>query len=316
MAPPRVRAREVWRVAEADLQEAQDAATLMAVRELEGAGLDILTDGEVRRESYSNQFHNALDGIDLDRPATITGRSGRRMPVPRIVGPIRRRHPIQVRDVEFLRAATSRPIKTTLPGPFTLAQVSVDEHYGDEEAVAMAYAEVMREEVADLFAAGADIVQLDEPWMQAHPEQARRYAIAAVNRALEGAAGTTAVHMCFGYGYIVKDKPSGYSFLPELEACLADQISIEAAQPRLDLAILEALPSKTVMVGVIDLGEERPESAQEIAARLRAALEILPPQRLVAAPDCGMKYLPRDSARAKLRALVEGAAIVRAELGG
>ncbi len=316
MAPPRVRAREVWRIAEADLQDAQDAATLMAVRELEGAGLDILTDGEVRRESYSNQFHNALDGIDLDRPAMITGRSGRRMPVPRVVGPIRRRHPIQVRDVEFLRAATSRPIKTTLPGPFTLAQVSVDEHYGDEEAVAMAFAEVVRAEIADLFAAGADIVQLDEPWMQARPEQARRYAIAAVNRALEGAAGTTAVHMCFGYGYIVKDKPSGYSFLPELEACVADQISIEAAQPGLDLAILEALPSKTVLVGVIDLGDERPESAREVAARLRAALEILPPRRLIAAPDCGMKYLPRNSARAKLEALVEGAALVRAELGG
>jgi 5-methyltetrahydropteroyltriglutamate--homocysteine methyltransferase len=314
MAPPRVRAREVWRVAEEHLEEAQDAATLMAVREMERAGLDILTDGELRRESYSNRFHAALDGVDLDAPAMIMGRSGKEIPVPRIVGPIHRRHPVQVRDVEFLRANTARTIKITLPGPFTLAQVSVDEHYGDDEAVAMAFADVVHDEVADLFAAGADIVQLDEPWMQARPENAKRYAIAAVNRALEGAAGTTAVHMCFGYGYIVKEKPSAYSFLPELEACVADQISIEAAQPRLDLAILEALPSKTILVGVIDLGDEAVESPETVAERLRAALQVLPPERLVAAPDCGLKYLPPAAARGKLAALVQGAAIVRAEL--
>lgn len=316
MAPPRVRAAELWRLPEEHLEEAQDAATLVAIREMERAGLDILSDGELRRESYSNRFHAALDGLDLDQPATITGRSGRPIAVPRVVGPIRRRHAVQVRDVEFLRANTERTIKITLPGPFTLAQVSEDEHYGDEEAVTMAFAEVVRDEVADLFAAGADIVQLDEPWMQARPDRARRYAVAAINRALEGAAGTTAVHICFGYGYIVKDKPSGYSFLPELESCVADQISIEAAQPRLDLGILNALPSKTILVGVLDLGDHAVESAATVAERLRAALEVVAPERLVAAPDCGMKYLPHEAALGKLEALVAGAATVRAELGG
>ena len=316
MAPPRVRARELWRLPEEHLEEAQDAATLVAIREMERAGLDILSDGELRRESYSNRFHAALDGLDLDQPATITGRSGRPIAVPRVVGPIRRRHAVQVRDVEFLRANTERTIKITLPGPFTLAQVSEDEHYGDEEAVAMAFAEVVGDEVADLFAAGADIVQLDEPWMQARPDRARRYAVAAINRAFEGAAGTTAVHICFGYGYIVKDKPSGYSFLPELESCVADQISIEAAQPGLDLAILKALPSKTILVGVLDLGDDAVESATTVAQRLRAALEVVPPERLIAAPDGGMKYLPHEAALGKLEALVGGAAMVRAELGG
>ncbi|MCZ6523574.1 MAG: 5-methyltetrahydropteroyltriglutamate--homocysteine methyltransferase [Alphaproteobacteria bacterium] len=316
MAPPRVRAAELWRLPEDHLEEAQDAATLVAIRAMERAGLDILTDGELRRESYSNRFHAALDGLDLDQPATITGRAGRPIAVPRVIGPIRRRHAVQVRDVEFLRANTERTIKITLPGPFTLAQVSEDEHYGDDEAVAMAFAEVVRDEVADLFAAGADIVQLDEPWMQARPDRARRYAVAAINLALESAAGTTAVHMCFGYGYIVKDKPSGYSFLPELESCVADQISIEAAQPGLDLAILETLPSKTILVGVLDLGDHAVESAETVAERLRAALEVVPPERLIAAPDCGMKYLPHEAALGKLEALVAGAAMVRAELGG
>jgi 5-methyltetrahydropteroyltriglutamate--homocysteine methyltransferase len=316
MAPPRVRARELWRIAEPWLEEAQDAATLMAMREMERAGLDILTDGEVRRESYSNRFHAALDGIDLENPVVITGRSGKPMPVPRITGPIRRRRPVELRDAMFLRANTDRAVKITLPGPFTLAQVSVDEHYRDEEAVAMAYADAVRAEIRDLFAAGVDIVQLDEPWLQARPEQARRYALKAINHALDGAPGTTALHLCFGYGYAVKDKPGGYSFLSELEACRADQISIEAAQPRLDLTILNELPSKTILVGVIDLGTPAAETAETVADRLRAALKVLPVERIVAAPDCGMKYLPHDSARAKLKALVEGAAIVRAEIGG
>ncbi|MDH3236134.1 MAG: 5-methyltetrahydropteroyltriglutamate--homocysteine methyltransferase [Alphaproteobacteria bacterium] len=317
MAPPRVRAREVWRVDEAELQAAQDKATLEAMKELEDAGLDILTDGEVRRESYSNRFHAALHGVDLDNPEAVKGRSGGTIHVPRVAGPISRREPVQVRDVEFMRGATDKPIKITMPGPFTLTHVSYNEHYGDNEALAMAYAEVVRAEVGELFAAGADIVQLDEPWMQARPEEARQYAIKAVNRALESAAGTTAVHLCFGYGYAVKNKPSeGYSFLPELEACAADQISIEAAEPDVDLKILERLPSKTIMVGVIDLGSHEIETPELVAERLRAALKVLPPERLVAAPDCGLKYLPAEVARGKLKALIDGAAIVRAEVGG
>jgi 5-methyltetrahydropteroyltriglutamate--homocysteine methyltransferase len=317
MAPPRVRAKEVWRVPEDELEAAQDKATREAMQELEQAGLDILTDGEVRRESYSNRFHSAIDGIDLDNPAAVKGRSGGTIYVPRVVGPVSRREPVQVRDVEFMRSVTDKPIKITMPGPFTMTHVSHDEHYNDDEALAMALADIVRDEVADLFEAGADIVQLDEPWLQARPEQAGRYGIKAINRALEKASGTTAVHLCFGYGYVVKNKPdSGYSFLPELEDCAADQISIEAAEPHVDLKILEKLPSKTVMVGVIDLGTHDVETPEQVAGRLRAALDVLPPERVVAAPDCGLKYLPDAVARGKLKAMIEGAAIVRAEVGG
>ena len=315
--PARARGDDIWRIDGDGLEDAQDAATLMAIREFERAGLDILTDGEIRRESYSNRFHTALDGIDVDNPAMVPGRSpGKMIPVPRITGPLARRHPVEARDTEFLRRHTARPIKMTLPGPFTLSQVSVDAHYGDEEAVVMALAEIVRQEVADLFAAGADIVQLDEPWMQARPEKAKRLAVPAIDHALRDAAGPTIVHLCFGYAYAVKQKPTGYSFLPELEACAADQISIEAAQPKLDLSILEALPSKQIMVGVIDLADPEAESAETVAGRLRRALDVLPAERIVAAPDCGMKYLDPAVARGKLRALVDGAAIVRRELSG
>ncbi len=315
LMPPRVRAREIWRVPEEHLEEAQDAATLVAIRDMERAGIDIISDGEIRRESYSNRFATALEGIDIDNPGAITGRAGRQIPVPRIVGPIRRAAPVEARDIEFLRANTERDVKITLPGPFTMTQQAVDEHYGDEEACAMAFAEAVNAEMKDLFAAGADVVQLDEPWMQARPEQARSYAVKVINRALDGAPGTTVVHMCFGYAHAVKGKPSGYSFLPELDACIADQISVEAAQPGLDLAILEALPSKTIMVGVIDLEDPAIETPEVIADRIRAALEVLPPERLVVAPDCGMKYLSREIALGKLAAMAEAAALVRRELG-
>lgn len=315
--PSRVRGNDVWRIDEEYLEDAQDAATLMTIRIFEEAGLDILTDGEIRRESYSNRFHNALDGIDVDNPAQVPGRSpGRMISVPRIAGPLKRRHPVEVRDTQFLRRHTDRTIKMTLPGPFTMSQISVDEHYGDEEEVIMALAEIVREEVQDLFAAGADVVQLDEPWMQAKPDAARRYAVQAINHALQDAPGETVVHLCFGYAYTVKDKPTGYSFLPELEACNAGQISIEASQPNLDLAITKELPSKRIMVGVIDLADPEPETAEVVAGRLRKALDVLEPERIVAAPDCGMKYLDPNVARAKLQAMVDGAAIVRKELGG
>jgi len=314
MVPPRVRAREIWRVAPEYLEEAQDAATLAAIRDMERAGIDIITDGEIRRESYSNRFATALDGVDIDHPAEVPGRSGRPILVPRITGPIRRTGPVERRDAEFLRANTTRGAKITIPGPFTLAMTAVDEHYGDDEACAMAFADAVNAEVRDLFAAGVDVVQLDEPWMQARPEQAKRFAVKAVNRALAGAAGTTAIHMCFGYAHAVKNKPDGYSFLPELAACDADQISIEAAQPGLDLAALAALSARTVIVGVLDLGDAAVETPERVAARIRAALEVVPADRLVVAPDCGMKYLDRATAFGKLRALAEGAAIVRAEL--
>jgi 5-methyltetrahydropteroyltriglutamate--homocysteine methyltransferase len=312
--PPRVRARDIWRIADEHLEAAQDDATIVAVRDMERAGLDIVTDGEIRRESYSNRFATALDGVDIDNPGEVVNRSGGKTIVPRVTGPIRRARPIQVRDVEFLRTITDRLIKITVPGPFTMSVQVVDEHYGDDEALAMAYADAVNEEVRDLFAAGADIVQLDEPWMQARPEQAKRFAVKAINRALEGAAGVTAVHMCFGYANMVKDKPSGYSFLPELEATDADQISIEAAQPKLDLAILEALASKTIMVGVIDMADGQAETPETVAARIRAALEHVPAGRVIVAPDCGMKYLSRELAFAKLSAMVQGAEIVRQEI--
>ena len=313
---PRVHARDIWRPDPEVLEAAQDDATLLAIRDMERAGIDIITDGEIRRESYSNRFALALEGIDAETPAEVVGRSGKPTQVPRIVGPIRRTRPVERRDVEFLRANTDRAIKITLPGPFTLSQQAVDQHYGDEEAVAMAYADAVAEEARDLKAAGADVIQLDEPWLQARPEAARRYGVAAINRALQGVPGPRVVHLCFGYAHTVKDKPSGYSFLPQLADCVAEQISIEAAQPRLDLGILRELAGKTILLGVLDLGTEAVETAEEVAARIRRGLEYLPPERLIPAPDCGMKYLPRERAFGKLRALAEGAATVRRELQG
>jgi 5-methyltetrahydropteroyltriglutamate--homocysteine methyltransferase len=313
--PPRVRAKELWRVDPAQLEAAQDDATLLAVRDQERAGLDIVSDGEQRRESYSNRFATALDGIDLDNPGRTPNRTGGFTIVPRVVGPIRRKHPVEVRDVAFLRANTDRTIKMTVPGPFTLAQQCEDHHYRDEEALALDYAAAVNAEIKDLFAAGADIVQLDEPWLQARPEKAKAYGLAALARALDGVTGTTAVHLCFGYAQMVKSKPSGYSFLPELERSAAQQVSIEAAQPKVDLAVLRELPSKTIILGVIDLSDMTVETPDTVAERIRRALPHVPAERIVIAPDCGMKYLPRDVAFGKMKAMVDGAAIVRNELG-
>jgi 5-methyltetrahydropteroyltriglutamate--homocysteine methyltransferase len=311
---PRVRAPEIWRIDEAFLEEAQDDATVLAIRDMERAGIDIISDGEMRRESYSNRFATALEGIDIENPGSTINRNGQAIPVPRVAGPIRRRGAVEVRDVQFLRNHTSHKIKITLPGPFTMAQQAQDDYYKDEEALALAFAAAVNEELKDLKAAGADVVQIDEPWLQARPERAARYGVKAINRALEGIPGTTVVHMCFGYAAAVKDKPTGYSFLPQLDATSASQISIEAAQPRLDLSVLSNLKSKTVMVGVLDLGSGKVETAAEVAGRIRAALKVLPPERVIPAPDCGMKYLTREAAFGKLKALAEGAAIVRREL--
>ena len=313
--PPRVPARELWRVDEAWLEEAQDDATRLAVRDMEEAGIDIVTDGEIRRESYSNFFANALEGLDLDDPGTAMDRTGHPNPVPRVVGEIRRARRVQVRDAEFLRALTSRPIRVTVPGPFTMSQQAQNDHYPDLRSLALGYAEAVNEELRDLVAAGADIVQIDEPYLQARPADAKEYALEAIARAFDGVDGTKALHTCFGYAAIVHEKPSdGYPFLAELNGCPADEISIEAAQPRLDPSILEQLPSKRVILGVLDLNDMEIEAAETVADRIRAALEHIDPERLMVGPDCGRKYLPREVARGKLRALVEGAAQVRAEL--
>jgi 5-methyltetrahydropteroyltriglutamate--homocysteine methyltransferase len=312
--PPRVRARELWRVDPEHLETAQDDATLLAIRDQERAGLDILTDGEQRRESYSNRFATALDGVDIDNPGKTPNRTGGFAVVPRISGPIRRRHAVEARDTQFLRANTDRKIKMTVPGPFTMAQQCQDEHYRDEEALALDFAAALNEEIKDLFAAGADVVQLDDPWMQARPEKAQRYGLKAIDRALQGVTGATAIHLCFGYAQMVKDKPAGYAFLPELDRCAARQISIEAAQPKLDLSILRQLPSKTIILGVLDLSDQTVETPEIVASRIRAALPHVPPERIVVAPDCGLKYLPRDVAFGKMKAMADGAAIVRHEL--
>jgi 5-methyltetrahydropteroyltriglutamate--homocysteine methyltransferase len=311
---PRVRAPEIWKIEEKYLEEAQDDATLIAIRDMERAGIDIITDGEMRRESYSNRFATALEGVDIENPGTTINRTGARSVVPRIAGPIKRRRPVEVRDVEFLRRNTERKIKITLPGPFTMAQQAQDDHYKDEEALAMAFAAAVNDEMRDLKAAGADVIQLDEPWLQARPDRAARYGVKAINRALQGIEGTTVVHLCFGYAAAVKDKPSGYSFLPQLADTSASQISIEAAQPKLDLAVLKDLGSKTVMLGVIDLGTAQVETPETVAARIRAGLKFVPADRLVVAPDCGMKYLARETAFHKLTSLAKGAALVRREL--
>jgi 5-methyltetrahydropteroyltriglutamate--homocysteine methyltransferase len=312
--PPRVRMREIWRVDERFLEAAQDDATRLAIDDMERAGLDIISDGEIRRESYFNRFATALSGIDIDQPGVVLNRSGKATPVPRVVGKVKRLRPVEKRDVEFLRRHTGRAIKITLPGPFTMTQLAKDEHYGDDRALAMDYADAINEEARDLEAAGADFIQLDEPYLQAHPDKARSYGVEAIDRALAGLERPTIIHMCFGYAYVVKDKPSGYSFLPELDRCHAAQVSIEAAQPRLDLAVLAALPTKTMMVGVLDLGDPAIETPAMIASRLEQALAHLAPERIVVAPDCGMKYLPRDVAFGKLAAMVEATRQVRARL--
>jgi 5-methyltetrahydropteroyltriglutamate--homocysteine methyltransferase len=311
---PRVRAHDLWRIDTQLLEAAQDDATVLAIRDQERAGLDIVTDGEQRRESYSNRFATALDGIDLDNPGRTPNRTGGFSTVPRVVGPIRRKHAVEVRDLEFLRANTDRAVKMTVPGPFTMAAQCQDDFYGDEEKLALDYAAAVNAEIKDLFAAGADIVQIDEPWMQSRPEKARKYGVKALNRALEGVSGTTAVHICFGYAAVVKDKPAGYSFLAEFEGSAADQISIEAAQPKLDLSVLQQLPSKTIILGVIDLSDAAVETPATVAGRIRKALPFVPAERIVVAPDCGLKYLPRNTAFGKMRAMVEGANIVRREI--
>jgi 5-methyltetrahydropteroyltriglutamate--homocysteine methyltransferase len=313
--PPRVRARELWRIPGTHLAEAQDDATIMAIKAQEDAGLDIITDGEIRRESYSNRFATALAGIDLDNPGTALDRSGHPNPVPRVVGPIRRRHAVGVRDLEFLRRHTQRRVKVTVPGPFTMAQQAQIDHYGgSREHAAMDYAAAVNEEIQDLFDAGADIVQIDEPYMQARPEEARAFGLRAVNRALEGICGVTAVHICFGYAAIIHVRPSGYSFLPELADCRCAQVSIETAQSHLDCAVLKTLPGKKIILGVIDLGSHAIETPEVVAERIRRALPFVDPVNLLVAPDCGMKYLPRPVAFGKLQAMVAGAQIVRTQV--
>jgi 5-methyltetrahydropteroyltriglutamate--homocysteine methyltransferase len=312
--PPRVRARELWRIPAPLLEEAQDDATRLAVQDQERAGVDVITDGEMRRESYSNRFATALEGIDLDDPGLALDRTGHENPVPRVVGPIRRTRPVEVRDVEFLRGLTERRIKITVPGPFTMTQQAQNDHYADERSVALAYADAVNEELRDLKAAGADVVQIDEPYLQARPEPARAYAIEAINRALAGIEGETVLHTCFGYAHVVKDRLTGYPFLPELRDCAATHLSLEAAQPDLEPEVLREVSDKTIVLGVLDLGSSEAETPDEVAARVRKALAVLPPDRLVVAPDCGMKYLTRDLAFRKLQAMVEGARLVREEI--
>jgi len=313
---PRVHAHEIWRVAEPYLAAGQDDATILAIREMEGIGIDIVSDGEMRRESYSNYFALALDGIDPERIGAVIGANGRSTPVPLVTGKIRRKGAVERDDAAFLVKHATHATKITLPGPFTMAQQVENRFYADEAEMAMDYAAAVNEELRDLKATGVDVVQLDEPWVRAAPDKAARYGVQAINRALEGISGPTVVHICLGYGHLVHNKPSGYAFLPQLADSLATQVSLEAAQPRLDLGVLAELSQKTILLGVLDLGDPKVETAGEVAARLRAGLRHIAAERLVAAPDCGMKYLPRERAFGKLQALVDGAAMVRRELAG
>ena len=309
--PPRIRAKELWRVAPEYLEQAWQDATRLAIRAQEDAGLDIVTDGEIRRESYSNRFACALEGIDLDHHGSVNNRNGVAIPVPRIVGPIRRCHAVEADDVKFLRANTERAIKITVPGPFTMSEQAQDDFYGDGEAVAMAYAEALRGEIADLFSAGADIVQIDEPWMQSRPEKARQYGLQALNAALEGIEGETAVHICFGYAAVMNAKPAGYSFLSELRGCRCKQVSMETAQPKLDCEVLASLDNKRLMVGCIDLSDHSIETPEIVVGRIEKALRYVRPENVILAPDCGMKYLPREVADGKMLAMAAAAKILR-----
>jgi 5-methyltetrahydropteroyltriglutamate--homocysteine methyltransferase len=311
--PPRVRAKELWKIPPELLAEAQDDATIVAIKAQEDAGLDIITDGEIRRESYSNRFATALEGVDTDNPGTAMDRAGKPTSVPRIVGRIRRKHPVELEDLKFLKRHTTRKVKMTVPGPFTMTQQAQNDFYKSDADAAMDYAAAVNQEIRDLFAAGADIVQVDEPYMQARPEKARAYGLQALNRALDGIQGTTAVHICFGYAAIVHQRPSGYSFLPELAGCTCRQVSVETAQSNLDCAVLAKLPGKSIMVGCIDLNDMTVETPQQVAARIKRALPYVPKEHVILAPDCGMKYLPRAVADGKLRAMVEAARLLRAE---
>jgi 5-methyltetrahydropteroyltriglutamate--homocysteine methyltransferase len=311
---PRVRVKQMWRVADEFLEQAQDDATILAIRDMERAGIDIITDGEMRRESYSNRFATALDGIDNDKPATIQNRAGQSTLVPRVVAKVRRRGPVEVRDMEFLRRNTGRKAKITLPGPFTMTQQAKNEFYKDQEELAMDFAVAVNEEARDLQKAGADVIQLDEPWLRNDPDAAKRFAVKAINRALEGITVPTVVHLCFGYAFLVKNKPTSYFFLSELADSRAQQISIESAQPQIDLGVLKDMSSKTIMLGVINLGDQIVETPAQVAERIRAGLKYVSPDRLVPAPDCGMKYMAREVAFGKLKALAEGAAMVRKEI--
>ncbi|MDQ5848964.1 MAG: 5-methyltetrahydropteroyltriglutamate--homocysteine methyltransferase [Pseudomonadota bacterium] len=313
--PPRVRAKELWRVAEPHLAQAQDDATVLAIRAQEAAGLDIITDGEIRRESYSNRFATALEGVDIDNPGSALDRSGHPNPVPRIVGKIRRKHAVEVADLLFLKGHTKKQVKITLPGPFTMSQQAQNDFYKSPEEAAMDYAAAVNEEIKDLFAAGADIVQIDEPYMQARPDKAREYGLKALNRALDGVKGTTAVHICFGYAAIIHERPSGYSFLPEFAGCSCQQVSIETAQSGLDCSVLATLPMKKIMVGCIDLLDMTVETPDTVVQRIKRALQYVKPENVILAPDCGMKYLPREVAFGKLKAMVEGAKLLRAAYG-
>jgi len=313
-SPPRVRARELWRVEPELLQSAWDDATRLAIRDMERAGIDIICDGEIRRESYSSVFANSLEGIDLENPGTAISRRGEPDSVPRVVGPIKRAKPVFLDDINLLRSESNHQIKISVPGPFTMSQQAQDDYYLDEEALAGAFADAVRAEITDLFKAGADVVQLDEPFLQARIKEARAYGVTTINRALDGVSGTTALHLCLGYAALIKDKPSVYSFLTELNECLIDQVSLEAAQPRLDLSVLKELPEKTIILGVLDLNDMSVESSGVVAARIEDALQFVPPEQLIAAPDCGMKYLPRSVAFGKLVALVQGARLAREKL--
>jgi 5-methyltetrahydropteroyltriglutamate--homocysteine methyltransferase len=314
--PPRVRARELWRIPEPFLAQAQDDATVLAIKAQEQAGLDIITDGETRRESYSNRFATGLEGVDIDKPGTALDRSGHPNPVPRIVGRIRRKHPVEVESLLFLKRHTDRPVKVTVPGPFTMSQQAQNDFYKDVAEAAMDYAAAVNEEIRDLFAAGADLVQVDEPYMQARPDAARQYGQRALNRALEGVPGPTAVHICFGYAAIIHQRPTGYSFLPELAQCSCEQVSIETAQANLDCSVLASLKGKKIMVGCLDLSDMAIESAETVVARIHKALQFVAPQDVILAPDCGMKYLPREVAFGKMTAMVEAAKRLRAEHAG
>jgi 5-methyltetrahydropteroyltriglutamate--homocysteine methyltransferase len=313
--PPRVRAKELWRVPEPFLAEAQDDATVMAIKAQEEAGLDIITDGEIRRESYSNRFATALEGVDIDNPGTALDRSGHPNPVPRVVGKIRRKHAVEVEDLKFLKRHTTKMVKMTVPGPFTMSQQAQNDFYKTDEEAALDYAAAVNEEIRDLFAAGADIVQIDEPYMQARPEKARQYGLKALIRALDGIQGTTAVHICFGYAAVIHERPSGYSFLPELAGCACKQVSVETAQSKLDCSVLAKLEGKKIMVGAIDLNDMMVETPETVVARIKRALPYVKAENVIIAPDCGMKYLPREVAFGKMRAMAEAAKILRREFG-
>jgi 5-methyltetrahydropteroyltriglutamate--homocysteine methyltransferase len=314
-----------WRLAGEQLAEGKRDAVLLALRDQEAAGIDIVGDGEQSRQHFVHGFLAGIEGVDMTRRRRIPIRAGRyEADCPTVTGPIRRPAPVHAEEARFARAHTAHRLKFTLPGPMTIVDTVADEHDGDRVRLAMAFARVLNEEARELAALGVDVVQIDEPAFNVYMDEVRDWGIAALERAVDGVACTTAVHVCYGYGIEANiawkrslgDEWRQYELtFPHLARSRIDQVSLECANSRVPMSLLSLLDGKDVLAGCIDVASTHVETPEEVAGVIREALRHVAPERLQPCTNCGMAPLPREVARAKLRALAAGAALVREELG-